>query len=374
VEQSPVAGGTGGAGTARAGDPSAAWYNPAAAAAESGLAVAAGILIAVPMLHADALDGSWSEEVSHSARTPPHLYLSYTYRPFAAGVSVNVPFGSGVAWPEDWPGRFESVSTNLQVFRIAPFVAWRFGRFRLGAGIHVDLATLKIRRQLDFVDTEGKVAIDLHDAGLGGHAAIHVDLTPWLALGATYKSRTVLRLEGGARFNAPLAFTDKAQDQNVSATYTMPDLVTVGLDLRPHRRWRALLDLGFTVWSVYEELLIDFEREQTTDARQETRWRPRISVRGGAEFRALPWLITRLGAFYDPSPVPADTLSPTSPDSTRIGVTAGLGVRLPWRLSVDLFYAYVQMLGQESDNPELLDASYGGGLHLMGLGVGYGQR
>lgn len=370
VEQSALAGGTGGAGVARASDPAAAWFNPAATAGRRGLSAAAGLLVLFPGIEATAADGSFQQELTTSPRTPPHFYLSYGHGPFSGGVAVNVPFGTAVTWPDTWPGRYEAVLSELQVFRVAPFVAWSFwGKIRLGVGVHVDMATLEVRRQLDFMDTDGTMALDLADVGVGGDASLHVDLGRMVSLGATYKSRTVLSFEGSARFDAPLAFSKKAHDQQARAGYTLPDLLTLGVEVRPLRNLSAVLDLGLTVWSVYEQLAIDFESEDTPDTAVQNDWETQLSVRTGVEYRPLSWLTLRLGMFYDPTPVPAATLAPTSPDSDRLGFTAGLGAELPWNLALDAFYGYVHMLGQSAENPENLRADYAGRMQLLGFGV-----
>jgi len=371
VEQSALAGGTGGAGVARASDPAAAWFNPAAASSRPGLAASAGLLVLMPGIQAAALDGSFDEHLVTGARLPPQVYVSYTRGPVAGGAALNVPFGSSVVWSEGWAGRYQAVSSRLQVVRVAPFVAWSFGRLRIGAGMHVDVATLQIERSLDFLDTDGSLSLDLTDVGFGGHASVHLDLGSMISLGASYKSRTLLTLEGSARFEAPLAFSGKAHDQRARVGYTLPDLLTLGVEVRPHRAVSAVLDLGLTIWSVYDRLLIDFEDDATTDAEQANDWQTRLSVRTGAEYRPLRWLTLRLGLFYDPSPVPAETLVPSSPDSHRLGLTLGLGVDLPFGLALDTFYGYVHMLGQSADNAENLQAEYGGRIQLLGLGLRY---
>ena len=328
--------------------------------------------LAFPVISARALDGSWEEQTEATPpSTPPHVYLSYAHGPWAAGLSFNVPFGSSVRWPEEWVGRFETVSSSLQVFRLAPFFSFRFKQLRVGAGFQMDVASLKVRRHLDFVDQEGEVALDLGGVGFGGHAAIFVDLARWLSLGAVYKSRTNLDLTGTALFDAPAAFSVKAHDQHATAAYHLPDLITVGARLRPVERWTVLLDVGVAVWSVYDELLIDMEDAATSDVKQQTRWETQVFVRGGAELKITPWLTTRVGMFYDPSPIPEDTLAPNSPDSDRLGFSFGAGVALPRGLSVDLFYTHVLMQGQPSTNDENLKAEYGGNLHLLGIGVGW---
>ncbi len=142
-------------------------------------------------------------------------------------------------------------------------------------------------------------------------------------------------------------------------------------EVRPLRRLTLLLDLGITLWAVYDRLKIDFQNEATPDVEQLNLWRTRVSVRGGGEYQALPWLTARLGLFYDPTPVPGETLVPASPDSNRLGFTTGLGVALPWGLHADAFYGYVHMLGQPAQNPENLQARYGGRLHLCGVDLRY---
>ena len=371
-EQSPAAGGTGGAGVARSADGGAAWYNPAALADGGGLRASFGLLLAFPMISSASLDGAWEEQTNSTPpSTPFHAYLSYARGPWAAGLSFNVPFGSSINWPDKWVGRFETVSSSLQVFRLAPFFSYRFKQVRVGAGFHMDLATLKVRRNLDFVDQEGEVALHLSGEGFGGHAAIYLDLAPWLSVGAVYKSRTNLDLSGTALFDAPAAFSVKAHDQNATAAYHLPDLITVGARLRPAERWTVLMDVGVAVWSVYDELVIDMEDDATTDVKQQTAWETQVLVRSGAELEVTPWLTARVGMFYDPTPIPEDTLAPNSPDSDRLGFSVGAGVALPWGLSVDLFYTHVLFLGQPSTNDENLRAEYGGNLHMLGIGVGW---
>ena len=372
-EQSPVAGGTGGAGVARAHDPGAGWYCPAALADGEGWRVAGGVLLAFGQITAEDLGGAWEEQTSATPpSTPPHLYISYASGSWTVGLAANVPFGSTVLWPEDWTGRRETVSSQLASYRLAPFFGWRFGKVRLAAGIHVDITQLQVEKRVDFVDQEGEVKLDLFGVGVGGHFSIFVQVLEQLSLAATYKSRTGLTLEGTAAFdNVPAAFRSRAHDQTASAAYTLPDLIMAGVHYTPHPRVSLALDLGLTIWSVYDALEVDFADDSTDDLRQETSWETMVFVRGGAEVNALSWLRVRAGLFFDPTPIPERTLAPNSPDSDRFGISAGLGFALPLGLSIDLFYTHVLMLGQPSTNDENLRAEYAGNLHMLGVGIGW---
>lgn len=372
TEQSAVAGGTAGASTARSDDPGAAWYNPAALADGAGFRLGVGALAALPSLHAEALDGSWSAQSESQVSTPPHVNASFASGNWAAGIALGVPFGSGVTWPADWAGRNEIVSSSLRVFRASPFFAWSFGRVRVSAGLHADYGQLQLARTLDFVDADGDVDIRLSDVAFGAHASAFVRASDELDVGLTYKSRTSLGMTGGADFTAPAAFDMKIADQNARVEMTMPDRFVAGARFA-RGNWAALADLELTMWRVNEEIVIDFENEATPDVVQRSDWSSTVSLRAGAEYAPSPLWVVRAGAFYDPSPASPDTLAPSSPDSDRIGATVGGSRDLGHGFGVDAFYELMHLRTRDSENMEAIEARYGGRAHLFGIGVRYTQ-
>lgn len=366
-QQSASAGGTAGAGTARAGDASAAWFNPAALADGGGFRLGVGLALAMPRVEAQAMDGSWQTRSTSQIKTPPHLYASWAEGRWVGSLSVGVPFGGGVSWPEEWQGRHEIVSSATQVFRIAPAVGYRVGRVRFAAGPHLDIGSLQIDRGLDFVDTEGSVELALGAVGVGAHASVFVRATDDLDLGLTYKSRTKLSYSGDADFDAPDEFAVKTTDQQASAEITLPDRFVAGGRYRVGP-WAILADVDLTLWQTYDRLVIDFERDETPDAVTENAWSSTLAVRAGGEYATERWVF-RGGGFYDPSPASADNLRPTSPDATRVGASVGLSHRIGHGVIVDAFYEYMHLVRRETDNMDALQASYGGRAQFLGLGV-----
>lgn len=365
-EQSVVAAGSGGASTARDGDPGAAWYNPAALADGAGWRVGLNVVAAMASLHAEDPGGAWSADTQGGVSPVPNVHLGWARGAWAAGTSVGVPYGGNVVWPDDWAGRNEIVSSQLQVVRIAPFVGWRRDALRLAGGVHVDLAHMAIHRGLDFVDTTGDVLIDLRGAGVG------VDVSAWYDLGAvdvglSYKSRTSVPLSGEADFTAPDAFAMKLADQHASSRLELPDRVALGA------AWTrgavtALADVEVTAWGVNDELVVDFANETTPNARQVNRWKTTTALRAGAEVRRGR-LTARGGAFYDPTPTRTDTMAPSSPDSSRVGISLGASYPVSREVLVDASYGFMHLLGATSENPEAIEASYGGNAHFLGLAV-----
>lgn len=365
-EQSVVASGSGGASTAREGDAGAAWYDPAALIDGGGWRAGVNVVAAMATLEASDPDGAWSSETEGGVSPLPNLHAAYASGAWGGGVSIGVPYGGNVVWPADWEGRHEIVSSQLQVVRIAPFAGWTRGKLRLAGGVHVDLGHLAIQRGLDFIDVEGTVQIDLRGAGLGADASAWYDAGA-VDLGVAYKSRTRIGLRGEADFTAPDAFSERLVDQHASSTLNLPDRLALGAT------WRrgpvtALADVEVTLWGVNEQLVVDFDEEQTPDATQVNDWKTTVALRGGAEY-ARGKLTARAGAYYDPTPTRADHMAPSSPDSSRLGLTLGASYPVSSGVMLDASYGYMQLLGQTSTNPEALMATYGGSAHFAGLAV-----
>ena len=371
-EQNAVSAGTGGAGAARDDDPGAAWHIPAALADGGGMRVGLSLALAHPSLQARAMDDSWTADSEGRWSTPPHLDASYAQGRFAAGISLGVPFGGGVTWPATWPGATESVRTELMVLRAAPFVAWSFGTMRVSAGVHVDAGRLQIQRNLDFIDTQGDVRLDLDGRGAGVDASVYWQARPDLGLGLVYRGRTTIEFAGNANFTAPDAFSTKAPDQTAKTTMTMPDVVVVGAHWR-RGAIRAVADLEYANWSVNRRTAVQFANVTTPEAIQRNDWHDTVTMRTGGEWQRDA-LVVRGGAYFDPSPVPTDRLSPSSPDANRLGLTAGASYRFAAAWSADLFAEHMWLLRRETTNTETMAASYGGTALVLGAGVRWTPR
>jgi long-chain fatty acid transport protein len=367
-----VSAATGGAGAARDDDPGAAWHDPAALADSGGWRVGLSLALAHPSLQARAADGSWTTDSAPAWATPPHLDASYAQDRWAAGIAIGVPFGGGVTWPQMWPGATQGIETQLMVLRVAPFAAWSFGQVRVAAGIHIDNARLQIERGLDFIDTQGDVKIDLAGYGIGVDATAFWQPRADLGLALVYRSRTWIDFDGPANFTAPLAFSDKTPDQQAHTQMSMPDQLVLG------GRWRrgalaVLGDVEYTRWSIDPTTTVHFANPSTPDAVQANGWHNTLAVRAGGEWQRGK-LVARGGAYYDPSPVPADHLTPSTPDGNRLGLTLGASWRLAAAWSADVFGEHLWLLRRDSTSVDTMPASYGGTALVFGAGLRWAPR
>ena len=360
----------GGTATARKGDAAAAYKNPAATLFAPGLKVSLGAILAAPTLSAQAT--SFESQTEGGLSVPPHAHASYATQDFAIGASFTVPYGSGISWPADWTRRFDLVSADFKVLRTSLFLGGRYGMVSVAAGVLFDSAELQFVRNIDFISDEGTVSLDTAATAIGGHASIFIEPTDWLSLGAAWKGKTHFNLDGFASFQTPEEFQNRAANGPVNTSLTMPHQLSFGVETRIGNQIAINADVDVTLWSSVEQLAIDFEDEGTEDVFKERQWGTTVTPRLGVSYQPMDLLTLRAGAFYDPSPVPAETVGADSPDSSRLGISLGLGLTLPGGTAVDLAYQRIEFQGATSSATAENEAvTFGGGVHLAGIAVTY---
>lgn len=375
AQQGAATAGTAHAGTAVVGSAESAWFNPAALADDGGFRMSVGATLAYSRITARSSTGAPGEPYTTSTNSPigvpPWLYLSYSRANWAVALSANAPFAGGARWPADGPLRFDAVLTQPQFFRAAGSFAYRFGPIRLGAGLHVDTGSLRIEKATDHVSAEGYATILLRDTGLGGDAYLLANAGKHATIGLTYKSRTKLNLAGEADFDVPAAFASQVPDTTVTAPWMLPDRLTLGFAWTADR-WMATVEAGLTLWSVNQQLALDFADPAASDITQVNAWRDAVAVRAGAMAKVHDLVELRVGAWADGlagAPPPTDHLGPSSPDGTRLGATAGLGIQAHKAVRIDLFAEPLLILRRAATSADLPPASYGGWAFTGGLGL-----
>jgi long-chain fatty acid transport protein len=175
-------------------------------------------------------------------------------------------------------------------------------------------------------------------------------------------------MNGDADFTVPDAFATRAPDQRAATDFWIPDRFALGagLDLG---QFRAYADLGLTLWSVRDRIVIEFTNDATPDVEQAQNWRDALDVHAGAEYAIVPEVIVRAGLRYEMAAAPAGTLAPSSPDLDRFGIALGASFDPIPELGVDVHYGYTALLPGVSTSQDAPPARYSGDVHMIGLAV-----
>jgi len=203
-----------------------------------------------------------------------------------------------------------------------------------------------------------------------------------IRIGLTYRSQTKEKYQGDMKVlypNGELWTTDANME------YKHPDQLQGGIRYKPHDKLMFEMDMVWTQWSIMENQVLSLKDplevhilpgNEIIDSSQMTfnhprHWIDTIQKRFGMEWYAKKWLTLRLGYFYDPSPVPDETMDFQWPDADKKIYSLGMGINGSIfhfnnnalgldKLNIDLTFQYgkseyKRYLGGESHN---LNESY----------------
>ncbi|TXD31383.1 hypothetical protein FRC96_21220 [Lujinxingia vulgaris] len=372
--QGAASAGVAGAMTARPDSPEAGYYNPAGLALRPGWGAMVGTGAIFPTLfHVDPESGERTRAENDLAFVP-HLHASW--RPgerVGLGLSVGVPYGSSLRWPENWEGRFEAQAVSLRAFEAAPSLAIRPTRWlAFGAGPRVLLGSIGLERQIDVARSgeEARVQLSANAWGLGAQAGVWVAPTRRLSFGLSWRSTVRLNFSGIADFSdVPPELSEQARDTAFTTTIVLPDRIVLGGAWELGADAIVSLDVEYNRWSANEHFEVDFEDEQVDDINEARGWRDTFGMRVGVEYASPQGgLVMRSGFAIDPSPAPAEAISPAQPDTDRYIASLGVAYDVDDHLQVNLAYNYV-ILSQNAAGADAYPGIYDGFAHVLVLSL-----
>ncbi len=377
-------------------DPSVIYWNPAAAASLEGWSIYAGAAAVI-------VSGGFTADTSRHlfdanvpVSVPPHVFVNYgsTDDRWAAGLGVYVPYGLSYGWHSDFPGRFETLEASLTSVYFQPNFAYRIApNWQVGGGPVFGYSHVQLRQSLDLAQQQAAPGLTFGQLGVaaqtefaraklsgsgtafGFNLGVHGTLGADWEIGARYLSQldfhydnadatfsqvpTNLILSAGnplglppgtpvdAVLGAEFAPGQPLSAQKVSTRIKHPAQFQVGVGYSGLVNTRLEGDFEWTQFSAFDQLPIDFNgpasvQNHTLLEDYENSW----SIRVGAEHAFPVGIKGRLGFTYVKSPAPDETVTPLLPDMNRRNYTAGIGVPLSPRYTLDAAYLHVDTSGR----------------------------
>jgi long-chain fatty acid transport protein len=378
TEQSAEGVGMASAVSASTSEPAAVWYNPAALATMPGYQASVSGVLYLGQPSFSPRDGGATIDAKPTRQPVPAFFATGRVSDrVGVGLGLYVPFGLGIAWPDDWVGREYGIKSSITTLDINPVASVRVHpRLSLAVGLDLMRSAVDITNGLPAAIGGGTVRIAGATWGVGANAAVLYRALPEkLHFAATYRSRVTLSFSGRAHFvvNEPV-FTSSLFDQPGTATITLPDVIQLGVMFRPRRHLTLELDANVVLWSAYKKIPLDFADPKTPDSAFYPNYHDQVSLRLGVDWRTpVRGLHLRGGFIFDQNPAPSSGLSPTLPDSNALDVCLGFG--WAWRpLRADLGYMLVMYLPSKARHPtdpatppQSPEGTYRTMAHLLGL-------
>ncbi len=368
--------GQAGAFVARADDPAAVAYNPAAIVRLEGFELLAGLDFEAPTDGHASSSGTYS--ATHTIQFPPALYA--TWRPagasWALGGGIDAPLWRLTDWDNAlYAGRFTARRSEATLFAVRAIAAYALDpRWSVGGGLRYLTGTLGYgdTRRADETGAAGPTAFEvdrLAEAsadGLGFDLAMHYLGEGW-GFGATWSSAVEVNGSGDLTYlvrdlgalpeDVQGAARSRFRTGRSELAEELPATLTAGAWYAPFAHLRLELDVAMARWSAAR-----FRASHEQDVvgpgfaiDRRDRWDDTLSIRLGVEgdLSDSGWKLGG-GLALEPSPAGGAASEPGAARGDAIVYAIGATYDLDERLSFDLGYSFhdfdsLSASGQEED-------------------------
>jgi long-chain fatty acid transport protein len=367
--------GQAGAFTARADDPSAIYYNPAAITKLQGTQVEAGLDFTNP--RDDYQSATDKVEAHHVINFPPMAFFTHHFgagSPIAIGLGIDAAYWNDLNWDDAlFPGRFVDRRFRLQVGELHPVLAWEVtDDFSVGGGLRYLYGTLEqtdnglvpitLPIGMSTVEVQRDAQTNVHK--LAWDLAVHYVRPAW-GWGAVYRSAAKLDGRGDANYeieNPPAiaGLSDVLATRFAKGTtrqsFEIPDEARGGFWFAPYPELRFELDASFDRWSQVGDDVIVYNPDAfgTGPTVRPRRWDDTLSFRLGVEGNITDDFLLHGGFGIEPSPISGATIEPGFPQGDVKVYAFGFTYNLP-QLSFDVGYSLHEGDSRGAIHQELLN-------------------
>ena len=368
----------GGAFTAYADDPFAAYYNPAGLTQIKSPMISMGAEILDPTLKlpnysAKDYNGNkvqpYDTELSDTSSdlVAPHFGFAIPtpgFNRLVFGFAVYSPYGLHIKWdnnPAVNPGAYNSFESYYIRVVANPTIAYKINdKLSVGFGVAIGRSYSGSQRRLyapSMPNLNNRVIKGsfTDDTNYSFNFGIMYRPIKQLVLGAAYRSRTHTNFKGTVELVG-------VQKVDADTSIDHPDQVQVGVRYMPSDKVSVEADVVWTHWSVVDKYTIHFHQPFMGKTKETfpRSWKNTKRVRFGVEWKATKLLTLRAGYYYDPTPIPDDTFDLLWPDGDKKTYSLGAGLNFTKHLSLDIalqytISEYTREIGGESSN---LNSSY----------------
>ncbi|MBI2557079.1 MAG: transporter [Planctomycetes bacterium] len=349
--------------SARANDASAIVYNPAGLTQleRPQISLGASFIYGKVDYHGDGI----SDEMNSYDIVPNMFFASPIIEDkFAVGLGITAPYGLGGGWEEDGFSRYTITDFFLSVININPTLTYKpFSFLSVGVGLDYYYAKTDLENRLNVglinasltgipIDTSTSDGFqdfdDLHGDGLGYNIGILWNITERNSVGISFRSKADLDLKGKTKFSnlsgaiAEVFGSDSFSTQTKTRA-TLPEMLTFGYAYRHGDRWSIEADIQWTNWSRFDVLNFHFNPTNSLlDASNKNirNWDNTLGFALGGEYKLSEAIKLRGGYFFHESPVPSNTFEPAIAQSSRHGLTTGIGYSWGKKLNKWIDFAY----------------------------------
>jgi long-chain fatty acid transport protein len=278
---------------------------------------------------------------------PPHFFVTHQIsESFSVGIGASVPFGLGTLWEEDWVGRYLAVETELTAISVPLVVSWKIlDNLSISAGGSYSHASVLISRANSQTPFEGDAFIRLEgteSSAFGYNFGLLWKPIDVLSVGASFRSEVDYSFEGTATATGSQQLAAVLPSGDISAKLTTPLNIQGGIAVRVIKQLQLSADFQWVGWSSYDTLAVDFKDPEFDDIASPRLYEDSYIIRFGAQYDFNEELSLLGGIYFDKNPVDPNNLTPSLPDSDRLGFSIGVDAKITENIGVTGSYLFIR--------------------------------
>jgi len=302
------------------------------------------------------------------------------------GLGIFSPFGLKSEWPSDWEGRYITTSSELKTFNFNPNIAYKFAdNFNVSVGVDLLYGDAELNQNINFSQlgfSDGYQSFKGDAFGYGFNVGLLYQVSDDLSLGASYRSKISLNLDGKSEFTFPQGTPGflQANLPNTSGEVSIDLPPQLDLGLAYKFTSELIMEVGckWEGWSTYKDLTFQFTQpiNGATSVTQPKNWEDSWSFNIGAKYDFSPTYSVVGGYFHAWSAIPDETIEPSVIGADRNSFSIGL-IKSFKRLEVAVSYA-VEILEDRTKNNivgletgSAANGEYSQTIHMLGLSLSY---
>lgn len=273
-----------------------------------------------------------------AATLPINNWLTAGIGVIANGLEVNYPERNIYG---------DAIRVGYRIMKIVPGVSCRINE-RLSMGIALNLNRVSLEYKIG-TPLEPQHSKD-SSFGIGAIIGALYNINEYLSAGVSYETKQDF---SDFRYNTPLGEDRLALD--------LPQSLTVGFGIRPHRTLRIATDISWIDWpQTHGQDKPAYTKNSSGSSPWDLSWKEQFVYKVGAEWDAHPKVTLRAGYNYGKHPLKNSRAyeNIAVPAIAEHHYGAGMGVHLNERLTVNIGYVYAPGVKFCSSNPsQFIDSS-----------------
>lgn len=343
--------GLGGTGVAYPWDNGTIFYNPGALSRLKHAQITGSILGIFPATRLYQPATGVVSDAQSQVFTPFNLYASTPLRQvkgLSLGLGVYTPFGTGLKWADNWTGRYVIQDIGLQSVFVQPTVSYQINDLiSIGGGFVYAFGNFHLNKALPLTfqnEADGQARLKGSASGAGYNLGVHLQATPAIALGLSYRSSVRMNVKNGtADFQVPASVAANFPNTDFKTELPLPSVLSLGAKARITQKFTLSIEGNYVGWKRYDTLRFDYQQETAAlkDTRAPRLYESKITGRLGLNYTINNKVDVMIGGAYDASPVRDHFVSPDLPDADRLVFTAGAHLKATERLSLTAALEFV---------------------------------